>query len=97
MLILEITKEVYYYEKEVIREKERYEKLKNEGKDEYTLKHQEEVIRESARMIPHCMNELQTAFTELKALLESEDHLCETEEYQASNVILNNAGVLLAQ
>ncbi|KAF8771016.1 Tubulin-specific chaperone A like protein [Argiope bruennichi] len=92
-----ITKEVYYYEKEVIREKERLSKLENEGKDEYTLKQQEEVIRESARMVPHCMNELQTAYMELKALLESETHLCESEEYQTANVILNDAGVLLAQ
>lgn len=35
-----ITKEVYYYEKEVIREKERLLKMQNELKDEHTLKQQ---------------------------------------------------------
>ncbi|GFU04878.1 tubulin-specific chaperone A [Nephila pilipes] len=95
--ITRITKEVYYYEKEVVREKQRLEKLKNEGKDEYVLKNQEEVIRESARMVPYCMNELQAAYTELKALLESESNLSETEEYQTSTTILKDAGALLAQ
>ncbi|KAG8196844.1 hypothetical protein JTE90_027557 [Oedothorax gibbosus] len=71
--------------------------MKDEGKDEYALKLQEEVIRESARMVPYCTNELQTAYSELKTLLESESHLCESEEYQTCNVILGEAGVLLAQ
>ncbi|KFM61620.1 Tubulin-specific chaperone A, partial [Stegodyphus mimosarum] len=94
-VVKRITKEVAYYEKEVEQEKRRLEKMKNEGKDEYALKKQEEVIRESARMIPHCRNELRAAYNELKTILASEVDLCETEEYQKSNSILGEAGVVL--
>lgn len=37
---LRITKEVCYYEKEVEKEKQRLDKMKNEGKDEYALRYQ---------------------------------------------------------
>ncbi|XP_054717095.1 tubulin-specific chaperone A-like isoform X1 [Uloborus diversus] len=68
-VVKRIAKEVSYYEKEILREKQRLEKMKKDGKDEYALKHQEEVIRESARMVPHCTNELRIAYNELKNLL----------------------------
>ncbi|XP_054717096.1 tubulin-specific chaperone A-like isoform X2 [Uloborus diversus] len=96
-VVKRIAKEVSYYEKEILREKQRLEKMKKDGKDEYALKHQEEVIRESARMVPHCTNELRIAYNELKNLLESEVDFCDTEEYQASNAILGEVGLILTK
>ena len=96
-VVKRITKEVSYYEKEVVKEKQRHDKMKSEGKDEYALKYQEKVIRESECMIPHCKHELKQAFKELSAFLESETDLKETEEYQASEVVIAEALKVLAQ
>lgn len=96
-VVKRITKEVHYYEKEVEKEKQRLDKMRNEGKDDYALKYQEKVIRESESMIPHCKHELQQAYKELNTLLESEAVLKETEEYLASEVLIADALQVLTQ
>lgn len=47
-----LTKEKTSYEKEIDQQKLRIEKLRGEGKDEHVLKKEEEVLQESAMMIP---------------------------------------------
>lgn len=96
-VVKRITKEVSYYAKEVEKEKQRYDKMKNEGKDEYALRYQDKVIHESAAMIPHCRHELQQAYQELTAILESESELKETEEYQISEIVVAAALNVLTQ
>lgn len=59
------TKEYIYYFKELDTEKARLEKMKSEGKDEYDLKQQENVVAESGIMIPETKKSLEQV---LKAL-----------------------------
>jgi len=81
-VISRITKEKQSYEKETETEKERLLKLKAKGEDSHTLKKQEEVILESAMMVPDCQKRLTAAYADLKAILENEKDLVGTEEFQ---------------
>jgi tubulin-specific chaperone A len=62
------TKEYIYYFKELETEKCRLEKMKSEGKDEYDIKQQENVVAESGIMIPETKKSLEQV---LKALEDS--------------------------
>lgn len=53
------TKEFLYYFKELDTEKNRLEKMKADGKDEYDLKQQENVVSETGVMIPETKKSLQ--------------------------------------
>lgn len=53
-VVKRITKEKVVYEREVEEQKEKVEKLKVAGKDEYDIKKQEEVLGECLMMIPDC-------------------------------------------
>eukprot|EP00892_Ulva_mutabilis_P009011 jgi/Ulvmu1/6482/UM003_0113.1 len=53
------TKEFLYYFKELETEKKRLEKMKQDGKDEYDLKQQENVVSETGVMIPETKKSLQ--------------------------------------
>lgn len=47
-----ITKEKVLYKKELDQQKVRIEKLRGEGKDEYVLRKEEEILQETMMMIP---------------------------------------------
>lgn len=47
-----LTKEKIVYEREVVQQRERIDKLKLAGKDEYTMKKEDEVLQESLMMVP---------------------------------------------
>lgn len=53
------TKEFLYYFKELETERNRLEKMKADGKDEYDLKQQENVVAETGVMIPETKKSLQ--------------------------------------
>ena len=61
------------------------------GEDSHTLKKQEEVIQESAMMITDCQKRLTAAYADLKAILENEKDLNDTEEYQNASKSLELA------
>ncbi|KAJ9574530.1 hypothetical protein L9F63_008303 [Diploptera punctata] len=71
-VVKRLAKEKVMYEKEADQQRERIQKLKDQGKDEHDIKKQEEVLQESLMMVPDCQRRLVKAFDELKILLESE-------------------------
>ena len=61
------------------------------GDDDNVLRKQEEVIQESAMMVPDCQKRLTAAYADLKMILENEKDLTETEEFQNAKKALENA------
>ena len=59
------------YEKEVVDQEAKIESMKAEGKDEYEIKKQVEVLEESKNMVPDCQRRLVGAHGELVAFLVS--------------------------
>lgn len=86
-----IAKEKVVYEKEAEQQKNRIQKLKDEGQDEHNIRKQEEVLQESLMMVPDCQRRLVKAFTDLKNTLETEQDLKEHEDYVAAQQILKDA------
>lgn len=80
-VVKRLTKEKISYEKEVIQEEKRIQKMKEEGKDEYDIKKQGEVLQESKAMIPDCLKRLNTAYLDLTNILKAEEDLKEAKEY----------------
>lgn len=68
-VVKRMVKEVSAYEKEVVENGERVQKMKDEGKDEYDIKKQEEVLAESQMMIPDSKNRLEAAIEKLGDVL----------------------------
>lgn len=62
-----IHKEFLLYQKERDEQKQKVEKMKNEGADAYDIKKQQEILTESEKMVPDSQQRLQTA---LDALIE---------------------------
>nr|CAH0100607.1 unnamed protein product [Daphnia galeata] len=86
-----IAKEKQSYETETETEKNRLLKFKENGGDSHILRKQEEVIQESAMMITDCQKRLTAAYADLKAVLENEKDLSETEEFQNASKALELA------
>lgn len=86
-----IVKEKTTYIKEVGVEEARYEKFKAGGSDEYVLKKQLEVIQESRMMVPECQRRIVRAYEDLKAILDSEQDLKDTEDYKIALQIVEDA------
>ena len=57
------------YKKEVATQRERIDKLKEEGADAADVRKQEEVLEESANMIPDTRKRLEAAHLELQELV----------------------------
>ncbi|XP_035667272.1 tubulin-specific chaperone A-like [Branchiostoma floridae] len=96
-VVKRIGKEKTMYGKEVLKEEERLEKFKSEGKDDHDIRKQEEVLQESKMMIPDCRRRLMTAHEELTKMLEAEADLNETEEFKAAQEVLDDASKQLAE
>ncbi|CAH1253852.1 TBCA [Branchiostoma lanceolatum] len=96
-VVKRIGKEKTMYGKEVLKEEERLEKFKSEGKDDHDIKKQEEVLQESKMMIPDCRRRLDTAYDDLKKTLEAEADLNETEEFKAAQEVLDDASKQLGE
>ncbi|KAF5272898.1 hypothetical protein FQA39_LY07664 [Lamprigera yunnana] len=91
----DIAKEKVVYEKEAEQQRVRIEKFKQEGKDEYDIRKQEEVLQESLMMIPDCQRMLAKAIQELKTIVDNELDLKELEDYQTAIKIIEEAKVQL--
>lgn len=64
-----MAKEKVAYEAEIVKQTERIEKMKAEGKDEYDIKKQQEVRDESKMMIPDCERRFKEAYSDLSSIL----------------------------
>ncbi|KAH3839474.1 tubulin-specific chaperone A-like [Dreissena polymorpha] len=95
-VVKRLAKEKVYYEKEVGKEEERYEKLKREGGDDHVLRKQTEVINESKVMIPDTRNRLVKASEDLRNVLDTESDLNEANEYKEALKVLEEADSVLA-
>eukprot|EP00595_Chromulina_sp_UTEXLB2642_P000191 CAMPEP_0196762550 /NCGR_PEP_ID=MMETSP1095-20130614/2260_1 /TAXON_ID=96789 ORGANISM="Chromulina nebulosa, Strain UTEXLB2642" /NCGR_SAMPLE_ID=MMETSP1095 /ASSEMBLY_ACC=CAM_ASM_000446 /LENGTH=105 /DNA_ID=CAMNT_0042113785 /DNA_START=33 /DNA_END=347 /DNA_ORIENTATION=- len=65
-----LLKEVEAYEKEVIYNENRVQKMRDDNKDEYDIRKQEEVLQESYMMIPDSKRRLEAAIEELQSVLD---------------------------
>ncbi|XP_019881262.1 tubulin-specific chaperone A [Aethina tumida] len=90
-----LAKEKTVYEKEAEQQRARIEKYKQDGKDEYEIRKQEEVLQESLMMVPDCQRRLKVAYDELVKILETEADLAENEEYINAKKILEDAKLQL--
>ncbi|KAG5324907.1 TBCA protein, partial [Pseudoatta argentina] len=90
-VVKRLAKEKVTYEKEAAQQRERIQKLKEQDKDGYDIKKQEEVLQESLMMVPDCQRRLVKAFEELKKILETEQDLKEVEDYIKAEKVLQEA------
>jgi len=65
-----LVKEVQSYEKEVVTNEARVQKMRDEGKDPYDIRKQEEVLQESYMMIPDSKARLESSVADLEACLD---------------------------
>lgn len=94
-VVKRLAKEKTVYEREAEQQKVRIQKLKDEGKDEYDIRKQEEVLNESLMMVPDCQRRLAVAFEDLNKILESEQDLKDTEDYVTAAKVLVEAKLQL--
>ncbi|XP_018365781.1 PREDICTED: tubulin-specific chaperone A [Trachymyrmex cornetzi] len=90
-VVKRLAKEKVTYEKEAAQQRERIQKLKEQDKDGYDIKKQEEVLQESLMMVPDCQRRLVKAFEELKKILETEQDLKEVGDYIEAEKVLQEA------
>ena len=64
-----MVKEVNAYEKEVEQNEARIQKMRDEGKDPYDIRKQEEVLQESYMMVPDSKSRLETAIADLEGAI----------------------------
>ncbi|XP_050071584.1 tubulin-specific chaperone A [Anopheles maculipalpis] len=96
-VVKRLSKEKVVYEKEVVTQQNRIDKLKASGSDDHVLRKQEEVLQESMMMIPDCQRRLAKAYEELSEMIKNEEELKESDQYQAAVAVLDDAKVNLPQ
>ncbi|XP_058058119.1 tubulin-specific chaperone A [Anopheles bellator] len=96
-VVKRLSKEKVVYEKEVVTQQNRIEKLKAAGSDDHVLRKQDEVLQESMMMIPDCQRRLAKAHQELSEMIRDEEELKETAQYQAAIAVLEESKVNLPQ
>ncbi|XP_062554034.1 tubulin-specific chaperone A [Armigeres subalbatus] len=94
-VVKRLSKEKTVYEKEVVTQRNRIDKLKTEGADDHVLRKQEEVLQESMMMVPDCQRRLAKAFDDLSEMIKNEEELKESDQYVAAVAILEDAKVNL--
>uniref|UniRef100_A0A1Y1LFT0 Tubulin-specific chaperone A n=1 Tax=Photinus pyralis TaxID=7054 RepID=A0A1Y1LFT0_PHOPY len=94
-VVRRLAKEKLVYEEEAEQQRARIEKFKQEGKDEYDIRKQEEVLQESLMMVPDCQRRLAKAIEELKNIIENELDLKDLEDYQTAVKIIEDAKLQL--
>ena len=66
-----VGKELESYEKELVKQQERINKIKNEGADDSTIRKQEEVLQDTQQMIPDSIKRLNQSKKDLEEHLVS--------------------------
>ncbi|XKL66700.1 hypothetical protein PGB90_010120 [Kerria lacca] len=97
-ILKRLTKEKLMYEEEVSALQEKLQMYKNEGKDEYFIKKQTEVLKEANMMVPDTIRRLQRAYDDLKMTIDGATHISkESEIYETALVVLKDAEPHLVQ
>ena len=87
-----MVKEVDAYEKEVVTNTDKVQKMRDEDKDEYDIRKQEEVLQESLMMIPDSKGRLETALSNLSGCVD----ICKELEEGVDAAALTEAQELLS-
>ncbi|XP_005091780.1 tubulin-specific chaperone A [Aplysia californica] len=95
-VVKRLVKEKESYEKEATQIEEKIEKMKADGKDEYDVKKQGEVLQESRSMVPDTIRRLKKAYADLDELLQKESDLAEAEEFTQAKEALATAEPVIA-
>jgi len=90
-VVKRLAREKESYEEEAGQQQKKIDRWRTEGKDEYDVKKQEEVLQESLMMVPDCQKKLAPAITELQKILDEEQDMVELQEYQQATEIIANA------
>lgn len=90
-VVKRLSKEKTSYEVESVQIEVKIEKMRTDGKDEYDIKKQGEVLQETRAMVPDCQRRLKKAYGDLEALLEKESDLSEAKEYITALTIMEEA------
>eukprot|EP00803_Ostreobium_quekettii_P001022 evm.model.scf_226EXC.3 EVM.evm.TU.scf_226EXC.3 scf_226EXC:22525-23518(+) len=91
-----IRKELLYYEKEVVEEQEKVDKMKDDNEDPHVLRQAENCLAETKAMVPDSKVRLDTAVADLKTLLGTlTDSLKGSEELLAAEEVLSEAEPLV--
>lgn len=96
-ILRRLTKEKVMYEEEATTLRQKVKNYKDEGRDEYFIKKQVEVLKEADMMVPDTTRRLHKAFDDLKMTIEgATDVAKESEIYQNALTILKDAEPHLA-
>ncbi len=89
-------KEVQAYETEVLTNEARIQKMRDDGKDPYDIRKQEEVLQESYMMVPDSKARLESAIEELQANLTSCAEDPDTVTAGETGALMGEASALIA-
>lgn len=93
-VVKRITREYESYQKEIQRDKNRIDKLRDSSADEHQIRKQEEVLAETISMVPNTRKRLQDALEDLCNFMkenDTEQELTVTEEWNEAGNIVNAA------
>nr|XP_057917965.1 tubulin-specific chaperone A isoform X2 [Doryrhamphus excisus] len=85
-----LAKEEESYRTEAKQQEEKIEQLKAEAADSYLIKQHMEGLQETIMMIPDSRRRLTNAYGDLQQLLEMEEDLAESAEYQEAKNMLDS-------
>jgi len=86
-----ICKETFMYQKEATEIQEKIGNMQSQGEDPYLVGKQDGLLQETNATIADCQRRLNTAYTDLSSLVESEADLSEEEIYQAAQAVVADA------
>src|SRR5574343_944028 len=93
-IVRRITREYESYQKEIAKDKDRIEKLRDNGAGEHDIRKQEEVLQETISMVPNTRKRLQDALEELCNHMKDNDTdevLIASEEWTEASTIVSKA------
>lgn len=73
-IVRRLTKEVKSYQKELVEQQDKIEKMKADGKDIYDIRKQEECLAETQMMIPDSNNRCEESLQNLKRFLDEKEN-----------------------
>eukprot|EP01096_Ripella_sp_DP13-Kostka_P010469 TRINITY_DN410_c0_g1_i1.p1 TRINITY_DN410_c0_g1~~TRINITY_DN410_c0_g1_i1.p1 ORF type:complete len:162 (+),score=76.53 TRINITY_DN410_c0_g1_i1:65-487(+) len=92
--IKRLIKEVGYYQKELETQRAKMSTMISEGKDEYDIKKQREIVEESETMVPDTINRLLNSVRDLELFMEENADLESSPKWAAAISVLADARAL---
>jgi len=88
-----LMKDISSYQKETEYNQRTLDDMKARGEDMYKVRQQENVIQESAKMVPDSEKRLGTAVSDLRDLMTQHEELADTTEYKRAEEVMGLASV----